>query len=617
MIYLRFFPYQWLLTASALALDFSEFSLRFPGVILSTLMIPLGYWIAAHMFDRRIGLIVAAALALSFDQVEMARTARMYAPFFLVYLIAAFSIYRVYFEDRERLFSIWPILLSIIALRMHQLAYSLALIFLVAILLNPSVKRTISLLLQAGFVGGSFLAIKSIMEFYFYRGQRLLQEPDLQLSAGQQGGGILDAVLDQITLPHFELLAQLSRAAPGYIFAISLLAAGLCVWVWRSSAVPNYTQKILGLAVIILCAIHQFNLAVIVLAMMLVTSGNGLRQLTGPDLYRPMLGFCLLFAAWIGVIFLVADYDASILPIADAGLRKMVRALIDYPNFRLFWSFALERPLLAVPLALGTLWALDRISGERKDARALFLAGTFWGALFLNGILRTKYEFFRYNLHLDVIFLMLVAIGIVEAPRLIRQVMPSGKMGSDASGSNSRLMVFALAFIVVSMNPVAAALTSSRDYYEDGFLFRAFGLDRYQDFATPGEYVRARLDPADRVFVLEPREYWNYVGRVDYWIASDLYQPQTFQSAGTAYDLYLGIPVLDNRDKVSSAMRASDRGDVWILYPKAGIEEMSWISDPLKDLLTGLSDHTVYTGRDRQTVVIRIPPNDPLRETNH
>ena len=44
---------------------------------------------------------------------------------------------------------------------------------------------------------------------------------------------------------------------------------------------------------------------------------------------------------------------------------------------------------------------------------------------------------------------------------------------------------------------------------------------------------------------------------------------------------------------------------------------MDWISDSLKDLLTGLTDHTVYTGRDRQTVVIRIPPDDPLRETNH
>ena len=34
MIYLRFFPYQWLLAASALTFDFSEFSLRLPSVDL-------------------------------------------------------------------------------------------------------------------------------------------------------------------------------------------------------------------------------------------------------------------------------------------------------------------------------------------------------------------------------------------------------------------------------------------------------------------------------------------------------------------------------------------------------------------------------------------------------
>ena len=238
------------------------------------------------------------------------------------------------------------------------------------------------------------------------------------------------------------------------------------------------------------------------------------------------------------------------------GFRKLLRALVDYPNFRLFWSFALERPELIVPLALGTLWGLDRVARDVPDPTALFLVGGFWLVLFMNGILETKFEFFRYNLHLDVFFLILATVGILEIPALLARLgwhvpgILDGERGSLVTGAIATII------LIVGVNPLAAVLTSSRDYRETDYVFRAFGLDVYPDFATPSAFVRDRMDPDDQIFVLDPREYWNYIGRVDFWIYSDNYQSQTFISDGQDFDRYLGIPVLHDEAGVRSAISA-------------------------------------------------------------
>jgi hypothetical protein len=244
------------------------------------------------------------------------------------------------------------------------------------------------------------------------------------------------------------------------------------------------------------------------------------------------------------------------------------------------------------------------------------LVGGFWLVLFINGILETKYEFFRYSLHLDVFFLILVTIGILEIPALLARLgwhvpgILDGEKGSLVTGAIATII------LIVSVNPLAAVLTSSRDYREAGYIFRAFGLDVYPDFAAPSAFVRDQLDPEDRIFVLDPREYWNYIGRVDFWIYSDNYQSQTFISGGQDLDLYLGIPVLHDEAGVRSAMAAAGEGDIWILYSESMLARTRWVSEPLKEFLRSLHSDVVYTGRDNETVVIRLAPNHPIRQHN-
>ena len=603
MIYLRFYPYQWIVAASVKIFGFSEFSMRLPAVIFGTILIPTAYWISGKLFNKQIGLIVAACIALSFWQVEMTRTARMYAPFFLVYLIAAYAIFRAHFQNTDKVFSPWILPLAFLALSFHQLAYSLAIILLLAIPLRRSLARTASLLLQAGGIGVGFIAVKSIEQRYFDIPLRTAEAASQSIS---NDAGPLAALFQQIALPNFDLLSQVYGAFPVAFltcFAILVLAMMFVTKVaWRQ----ENAYRALVIIAIGLSVAHQFNLVVLTLVMMLILLKGGIREIGNPAWYRPALVCLALFFLWLITIAVISMSTNTEVAMADLGFRKLLRALLDYPNFRLFWSYILARPILALPFALGTLWGIDKIARDKPDAAALFLVGGFWLVLFANGVLKTKFEFFRYNLHVDPFFLMLVVAGLFAIPNLLANFGFALPATLKASSTKVVYPWVVATIAIAGVNPIAAVLTSDRDYTETSFPYTTLELDRYDDFKTPAAYVSDHLQSDDIILVLEPREYWNYIGRVDYWLRSSNYVSQTYQERGRAYDRYLGIPLLHNSDEVRAIVDGRTGGSVWILFSQEQLARTPWVSADLKAYLNGLDDHIVYVGRDEQTVVIRL-----------
>lgn len=602
MIYLRFYPYQWLVAASVNIFGFSEFSMRLPAVLFGTALVPAAYLVAKKLFNEQIGLVVAACIAFSFWQVEMARTARMYAPFFLTYLIAAYSIYRAYFQDPDRVLSPWVLPLAFLALTIHQLAYSLAILVLLAIPLRKSLTRTASLLLQAGGIGIAFLAVKSVEEHYFDIPRRAAESASA-LSVGNDSG-LLASVLQQISFPDIALLSQVFRAFPAWTIACLAIVMLLSVPMLRSAWRQGYSYRALVLLALCMSVTHQFNLVGLTLALMLISLKGGINQVRNPAWYLPVF-YCLsILFFWLATIISVQiNMDIAM---SDQGFRKLLRALFDYPNFRLFWSFLLERPLLAVPLALGTCWGIDRIARDRPDPVALFVTGGFWLVLFANGVLETKFEFFRYALHIDPFFLMLVVAGLFATPMLFAKLGLSYSQRLQSFSAKGVFIILVAAISIAGVNPAKAFLTSARDYSETAFPFPFLGLDEYEDFATPAAYVREHMQDNDLILVLDPREFWNYIGRVDYWIRSTNYEEQTYLDAGRAHDRYLGIPLLHSEDEVSAVVAAHNGANVWILLSRARLAQTPAISSGLKSYLSSLDDSIVYVGRDQQTVVMRI-----------
>ena len=609
MIYLRFYPYQWLLSLSVSVFGFSEFSLRLPGVLIGSAFIPLTYYITRRITDGTVALIVAMGIAFSFAEVEMARTARMYAPFFFLYLLTAYSIYRSVYLDRERLLAPAAVLLSVASISLHQLGYSLAIFFILAIALNPSGRRVAAMLIQAGVIAASFLIFKKVQEHFFYRA-RDLAENSVNDAVQQSDSGLFAALLNQVSIPDFSLVLQIFDASFVYALGGFLIVAALLGWSWQSTARSGGVLRLFGLAAVIFAAAQQFNLSLIMLAIAVTGSRTGLQAIRDRGWLACAGATAILFVVWVATALIVARNGAGTIPLADEGTRKVLRSLVDYPNFRLFWSFVLERPLLAVPLALGTLWSIDKIARNPTDPAALFLAGGFWGVLFTNGVLETKFEFFRYNLHLEPFYLILTTIGLVRLPEISRS-LSINRIALPNNHDTQRIFVLiATSLIFIGVRPDLAFFTSDRSYYEESSLHKFLGMDRYQDFKTPGEYVSEHALPHDRILVFDPREYWNYIGRVDYWIYSDNYQSQTFVSDGRRYDLYLGIPLLATLSEIRTVITQQDEGTTWILYSRQRLADTPWVDDAIKQFVSSLDSSVVYTGRDRDTVVIALRPSE-------
>ena len=603
MIYLRFYPFQWIIAASVKIFGFSEFSMRLPAVLFGTITIPTSFWVARKLFDWKIGLIVAACIALSFWQVEMARTARMYAPFFLVYLIAAYAIFRAHFQDPGRIFSPWVLPLAILALTIHQLAYSLAILLLLAIPLRKSLARTVSLTAQAGIIGVAFIAIRSIEQKFFDMPRRT--ETPVPGSADQDGG-LIAALAEQVSLPDLSLFQQSYSAFPVALSICVVLVALSALPVIRVARERGPGYVVLVIAAMVMAVTHQFNLVAMLLGIMLVPLKSGIRGMKNPAWYLPAL-FCIsLLVLWLAFISAASLVFAADIPAAGQGYRKLLRALVDYPNFRLFWSYGLERPLLILPLAIGTLWGIDRIARDRPDATALFLVGGFWLVLFANGVLETKFEFFRYNLHVDPLFLMLITAGLFAIPDLVAEFGGSAFERFKPAGATRGYAVIVALIAILGVNPATALLTSTRGYSETSFPYPFLGLDSYDDFKTPAAYVSSHMQEGDVILVLDPREIWNYIGKADYWIRSNDFDSQTFRKDGRAHDLYVGIPVLHSVDDVELAIAGRAGTNAWIIFSKPRMARTPSLSPDLKSFLGGLEENIVYTGNDRQTVVIRI-----------
>ncbi len=134
-------PLYYLLLNFWLALvPLSEFFLRLPSALFSALTVPVVYWIARQLFDRRTGLIAALLLSLSPYQISYAQEAKSYALLWFLLAVSFGCFFRFQRDGSGR------------ALRWYVVS-SVASIYT----------------LYSGFL---FIAVQNALFFLFYRGAR-------------------------------------------------------------------------------------------------------------------------------------------------------------------------------------------------------------------------------------------------------------------------------------------------------------------------------------------------------------------------------------------------------------------------------------------------------------
>src|SRR5690606_38653266 len=392
----------------------------------------LAYVFGKRLFGTAVGLVLAALVTFSAWEIEFSRYARMYAPFEFFYVLTLLSIWRHLVADRRAPGAVLSIACALVALSLHDLAYTLALAFLLPLLIDG--RRTFAEPARAVFPLAGFVAVAAgflvwgrIQNRYFYRPAELAAQQgtadasavpaDLALralegAAGEAAGGplaLVGRIAAQVRLPDLPAFSALFETAPVAAAAGPVLpgAAAVASVALRRPPLRPAARALLP-AVAILCGFQLFNLALLAALALAFVRRDGVRAFRGPEVVLAAALIAVSFAFW-----LTATVRLDLLGNGGglaAGVKDAIRALLNYPSFFVFWGFAREYPLTGLVALLGGLWAFDRTARPRPDPAALFLVGAFALPIVLNGLFETRYQSFRYNVPFSTLFFAFTAL---------------------------------------------------------------------------------------------------------------------------------------------------------------------------------------------------------------
>ena len=420
MIYLRGGLFSHLMAASASVFGFSEFALRLPAALFGIALIVVAYLFGTALFGRVVGLVTAALLAVSFWDIDLARYARFYSAFSVFYVLTLYAIWQFRVKAPSTAGGVLCVALAIVTLSFHDLAYSLALAFFYPLVLRgPSAWRSprewvwpvaSSAVLAAFYLGWNE---------YVHSARTL---PALAAEApGVSAGGEVDE-LDRsfIALPDMPLLTGMLEREPLFVPMLVLLAVGAAVLLTLRLRTPPRERVLLAL--IAACAAMQlFNLALIGAFVLAFAKRTGLPALRSAEVLAAAALIGATFVAWV-VAVLAVGIDVS--PLEPLTLRTVVRELLDFPYFYVFWGFPNEWPLAAAVASVGALVAFHRASRFR-DAAAGFALLALAAPLVGNALFSSPFELFRYNAAFNTLFFVFVALAFVHWRELVPAWRPT------------------------------------------------------------------------------------------------------------------------------------------------------------------------------------------------
>jgi hypothetical protein len=600
MLYLRGGLFSHLMAASASVFGFSEFALRLPAALFGIALILAAFLFGNALFGRIVGLLTAALLAVSFWDIDLSRYARFYSAFSVLYVLTLYAIWQFRVKTPSKAGGVLCVALAIVTLSLHDLAYSLALAFFFPLVLRgPSAWRSprewLWPVASSGVLAAFYLGWRA-----FVRSSRAL--PALAGDPGATPGQEIDELTRSfVALPHMPLLTGMLERAPLFVPLLVLLAVGAALHLTRRFGSPRWER--VGLALIAACAALQlFNLALIGTLVLAFAKRTGLPSLRSAEVLAACALIGTAFVAWV-VAVLVLGIEVS--PLAPLGLRTVVRELLDFPYFYVFWGFPNEWPLAAAVATIGALVAFHR-AALRRDAAAGFALLALAGPLVGNALFSSPFELFRYNAAFNTLFFVFVALAFVHWRELVPAWRPTlfhPPRRSSAALGTAMLVVLAMAY---DLNPLRGWLAVERAYSNQGAIYRTFGVTAYSDFKTTADYVARHASPHDLIVTPDSREYYNYLGRVDLWLRSGRYEDQSYVQHGTRRDLYVDTPLVATLPELKKALETPNQTK-WVLASSALLKDpQAPVAPEIRAYLREQEERVVYVGLDRDRKVYRF-----------
>lgn len=417
----------------------AELSGRLISAVSSLIALPAAYLLGVRLHGRTVGALAVALLAVSVWEVEMARFARMYAPFQAVFLWYLLFFIR-YTVDRERA-ALWPmLLLTVLGVLTWEGGIFLAVLNLMPPLLNnPSgrlTRRDWSYLLGTG------LLLVPIA--WFVTADLRWTGAGTELPLGFESH--VDEETRRATIDSISPWATITRHPLWLAAGIVPLAFAFASlrWLWM---LRDRWLVATGLALALLAALlHQFAAFVLILMLLLTTGLMQWRELVSRPAGRYLAAAFAAMIFWMAYGLATDDWlaDATSEDLGGHRALLLVYELVRFPDFgqEILRPWVGAIPLLALwlgaCLAVATLHVIRNSSSDAHVERVLLvILIVLLAAASASGPPRheTRYVFFLYP-----VALLIAITVVVRATETLR----AGRAAAAAFGAIAVVALFAI-----------------------------------------------------------------------------------------------------------------------------------------------------------------------------
>jgi hypothetical protein len=501
--YLRGLVYQYLVAVVRLAGLTPEFAGRFVAAMCSVATLPAAYLLGKRILGPVTGWLTVIILSVSIWEIEMARFARMYAPFqavFVWYLVFCLR----YSIDKDRAALRSMIALSVLGVFTWEGGVLLGIANIVTVLLAREHgrlepvewKRLAALVLLLGLL---YVAGTSDL-----RGGT--EGTDAQAAAAAAPASVPANQAAHFAAIGVAALRQHPAWSCGWLLMFGLACLSL-PWIW------SFRRR--AFAALSLCAAlaaaaaHLFTLAAGILALSLLTQLIAPRELTARRAPYFLMGLASYFVFWLA--FYHWSGVASGEPMAGgAAMPPILQHLFGFPNiydtFLRPWGRTM--PLLSVVLGFALIFIFGHSlakRGDRPGPTAILLTLILVMLLIIGAAptvrVETRYTFFLYPA-----FIVLAVAASMLAMQRLKFLRRASLVGSAAVP----LLCFGATEDFQPKDLIA--VDSAEVNFRVGMsASRAAHYYLHNDMRSVGEWLAAQVRPGDVVITGIPNldEYYH------------------------------------------------------------------------------------------------------------
>jgi hypothetical protein len=503
--YLRGLVYQYLVAAVRLTGLTPEFAGRCVAALCSVATLPAAYLLGKRIMGPMAGWLTVIILSLSIWEIEMARFARMYAPFqavFVWYLVFCLR----YSIDKQRAAFGWMIALSVLGAFTWEGGVLLGIANIVTVLLAREHGRLTPVEWKR------LAALVLLLGLLYVAGTSDLRGGTEGTDAHAAAAAAPANQAADFAATGAAALRQHLVWSCGWLLICGLACLSL-PWIW------SFRRR--SLAALSLCAVlaaaaaHAFTLAAGILALSLLTQFIALRELSAPRARYFLISLAAYLVFWLA--FYHGPGVASHEPMAGgaAAMPPLLQHLFGFPDLydTMLRPWGRTMPVLSMVLGLALIYIFRSCLATRSDRpepMTILLTLLLMMLLIIGAApparIETRYTFFLYPA-----FIVLAVAASMLAMQRLKFLRRASLLGSAAVP----LLCFGATEDFQPKDLIA--VDSAQVNFRVGMsAARAAHYYLHNDMRSVGEWLAAQVRPGDVVIAGIPN-LDEYYPRFDYF----------------------------------------------------------------------------------------------------